>query len=131
MPLPSNNFSYSIQHSFDEEKNILIRTVTGTIDMDGVIKTWNDDIAAGLVTPELKTVVTDFTQGENVATYKQKSEIIKFYKKNSHIFSHFKMAVVIDVPTGVAITMRVEKEQPDLLHRTFSTLEGALEWARL
>lgn len=125
----SEDKTYSISHRYDADSNILVRAILGVMNIQDIVDSWNKDIQNGIVHERLKGVVTDFTKGENNASLADLKDLENFYNENLRILQSVKMAVVLNAPT-VSVSLFFEKNNHDLIHKSFASIDAALEWTK-
>ncbi|ELR71906.1 hypothetical protein C900_02145 [Fulvivirga imtechensis AK7] len=113
---------------FDPQTRIFYKYYSGAIYMEDLIASWEDIIEKGLIPPNTRKFILEYSNGFLVAGPEASTEIAAFYQKHHAIFGGSKVALIMQNPDQVIFPILVNQEQSHVQFKPFYTLEGALEW---
>lgn len=118
------------EHIDGYSNEILIRKFLGTVDVDEIIKSWDSLVKNNEIKPEHKGVINVLESAHLDMNMQSFQRLIKFLKDNPAL-RKLKLAVVCSKPKDIVYPIMAEFGEGELLVKTFTTLEAAVNWVSI
>jgi hypothetical protein len=113
---------------FDESNGILFKYYYGSIKIDDISSSWEYAIKNGLIPKELNGFILDYREASLDIIIRDYMKIPAFYKKHVETFKNYKIALVVEKPKDIVVTILVKEKDDGYFSQPFSTIEAAIQW---
>ncbi len=117
-----------IEYKLDAPQGIFFKYYYGDIYFKDLELSWEDIIKKKLIPSTIKKFILDYRQANIRFDASKAATIARFYVTHDQIFSHSKIALIMEKPEQVVFPMLVEAEGENFAVKPFYTIEAALEW---
>ncbi|MFV0365660.1 MAG: hypothetical protein ACK5JS_04035 [Mangrovibacterium sp.] len=111
-----------------EKKAIFKITLEGSLDIDGVLATWEYIYRHNLIPQGTKRFLFDSRLAMCEEAIPQHQKVGKLYKKYAAVFKDARIAVVTRCPAIIVHTLHMQREFKSVLHERFQTIDAAVSW---
>ena len=119
-----------ITYDYDPGTGIFSKIHYGNIVFEDVINSWNEIIGKNAIPDGTSRFILDYINATFLTDDDGTTQLVKFYKAYSHIFSGSKIALIMNKPDQVILPILVDHEVDGIFFKPFCTYEGALEWLK-
>jgi len=120
---------YSVEYKENEAGDILFRTFKGTVTMNDIISSWEDNINNRLISKDHLGSISDYRKAKLQIELEDLNKFANFYKKNIHLFKNMKLGVISNNP-DIALPVYFQMHHSEIQLKSFSTIEAAIIWIR-
>lgn len=119
-----------ITYDYDPGTGIFRKIHFGDIVFEDVINSWNEIIGENAIPDGTSRFILDYINATFLTDNNGTTQLVKFYKAYSHIFSGSKIALIMNKPDQVILPILVDQEVSGISFKPFCTYEGAIEWLK-